>query len=233
MNLKRWFVWMCLALMIVLEIFLFQSNREKDELQNQLRTAQEQYHQATNQLAELQDSTTQLRGGELDRLRHINTILTNKVKYVQSVIRPLLAENQSNAENLALARLAINLQKDRIDEMESQSDQIVDVSIAIINQKNCVNNLRLIDDAKQQWAVDNKQPDNAHPTVDDLTPYFPNKVFPACPDGGTYYINAVDEVPTCSIHTHALQNAVPTASPPANPPANPPASPPVPAGQPQ
>ncbi len=66
-------------------------------------------------------------------------------------------------------------------------------------QKNsCIANLKQIDGAKQQWAVEAKQAATATPTdaqifAPDL--YIRNK--PLCPIGGTYTLGAVSEVPTC------------------------------------
>jgi hypothetical protein len=40
--------------------------------------------------------------------------------------------------------------------------------------------------------------------VKDLLPYLKDGVFPVCPDGGTYSINSVDAVPTCSVAGHSL-----------------------------
>ena len=71
-------------------------------------------------------------------------------------------------------------------------------SAAIIAQKTCLSNLRRIDDAKQAWATENGEPDSAVPKRADLLPYLKGGVFPVCPSGGTYSINAVNEVPTCS-----------------------------------
>ena len=71
----------------------------------------------------------------------------------------------------------------------------------------CINNLRLIDSAKQQWALENKKPNTETPTWDDLRPYIgkgPNGDLPACPDGGTYTIGTVAEKPACNIAGHVL-----------------------------
>ncbi len=71
----------------------------------------------------------------------------------------------------------------------------------------CINNLRMIDGAKQIWATEYKKPANSVPTWDDLRPYLgrgPNGAIPKCPEGGTYSINALSDPPTCSIPGHAL-----------------------------
>jgi hypothetical protein len=68
----------------------------------------------------------------------------------------------------------------------------------------CVANLRMIDAAKQQWALEKKKPETAVPTKNDLLPYLPNGKFPTCPDGGKYKLNAVSEPPECSHPGHEL-----------------------------
>lgn len=68
-------------------------------------------------------------------------------------------------------------------------------------QKNaCISNLRVIDNAKQQWATENRKGDSDTPTVDDVKVYIKNNKFPTCPGGGSYEssINAVNQDPECS-----------------------------------
>jgi len=78
------------------------------------------------------------------------------------------------------------------------------VSAAVANAAACIRNLRQIDAAKLQWAVDKAKSATDVPTPEDLAPYFRDGNFPACPDGGTYAINAVGELPTCTIAIHVL-----------------------------
>jgi competence protein ComGC len=68
----------------------------------------------------------------------------------------------------------------------------------------CVSNLRQIDSAKQQWAMDNKKEPTDTPTMQDLDAYLGRGRVLKCPAGGAYTINAVGEKPTCSIPTHRL-----------------------------
>ncbi len=73
------------------------------------------------------------------------------------------------------------------------------------SQKNaCLNNLRQIDGAKHQWALENKKTNTDTPTRADLQPYFRNQKFPVCPAGGTYTINPVSDPPECSHPGHEL-----------------------------
>lgn len=68
----------------------------------------------------------------------------------------------------------------------------------------CINNLRLIDHAKQQWAVENNKADADVPAEKDLAKYFKGGHLPVCPNGGKYAIRAVGEAPTCLHPGHAL-----------------------------
>ena len=66
-------------------------------------------------------------------------------------------------------------------------------------QKACVANLKQIESAKEQWAMDTKAAPTATPTTTDLygnTLYI--KVQPTCPSNGTYTIGSMSARPTCS-----------------------------------
>ena len=65
----------------------------------------------------------------------------------------------------------------------------------------CINNLRQIDAAKNQWALENNKKTGDVPTENDLKPYIgpAGRGFPRCPAGGTYTIGAIGEPPTCSL----------------------------------
>jgi len=68
----------------------------------------------------------------------------------------------------------------------------------------CINNLRMIDSAKQQWALENNKKGTDTPTKADIAQYLKNGQFPVCPAGGTYTIGVVSNAPTCSISKHKL-----------------------------
>ena len=71
-------------------------------------------------------------------------------------------------------------------------------------QNACINNLRMIDAAKNQWALEKNKTGGDVPTAADLTPYLTNGKFPICPGGGTYTVGAVSNLPACSIPGHQL-----------------------------
>ena len=77
-----------------------------------------------------------------------------------------------------------------------------------VDQRNaCINNLRQIDAAKEQWALENGKKAGDVVTEADIKPYIKldaNGNLPKCPAGGTYTIGNVGEKPTCSIPGHEL-----------------------------
>jgi hypothetical protein len=68
----------------------------------------------------------------------------------------------------------------------------------------CINNLRQIEAAKNQWALEKGKTGGDVLTANDLTPYLAGGKFPVCPDGGIYTIGAVTNDPTCSVPGHEL-----------------------------
>jgi hypothetical protein len=71
------------------------------------------------------------------------------------------------------------------------------------NANACINNLRQLDGAKQQWALENGKT-NGVVTKNDITPYIKLDLkgnLPKCPSGGTYTIGKVGDTPTCSLGT--------------------------------
>ena len=75
------------------------------------------------------------------------------------------------------------------------------------SQRNaCINNLRQIDAAKNQWALEKGKTNGDVPTEDDIKPYIHliGGHLPRCPAGGTYTIGPAGEPPTCSVPGHRL-----------------------------
>jgi hypothetical protein len=204
MNPKRWFAWLCLALMVVTEIFLFAAVRQKDAAQTELRQTQAQMWQVRKEMEELKSSSSGLQAAENTRLHKQIDIYTNRLAKAQAMIDQLEVEAAQTAQSLAKARAALQLQQEHLQELESEKKLVTDAGMAIIHRNTCIENLRMIDAAKQQWALEKDKTMDAVPRQKDLLPYLKGGVFPTCPDGGTYSINNVDSVPTCSVPGHVL-----------------------------
>jgi len=82
-------------------------------------------------------------------------------------------------------------------------------------QNACINNLRQIDSAKQQWGLETRQLTNAVPLDSDIAPYLRSSSLTnvLCPSGGptatfdsSYTPNSLSQPPTCNIlTTHVLR----------------------------
>ena len=71
-------------------------------------------------------------------------------------------------------------------------------------QKNaCINNLRQIDGAKEQWALEKKVAPGAAIVQAEVDAYIKGGT-PKCPSSGNYTYNAVDTPPTCDVALHVL-----------------------------
>ena len=74
----------------------------------------------------------------------------------------------------------------------------------------CKSNLTTIDSACEIWALQNRKPNGAEPTWEDILDYL-DKGMPECPSGGEYelgYVGKVDGVhklPTCTVEGHTLE----------------------------
>jgi RNA polymerase sigma factor (sigma-70 family) len=71
----------------------------------------------------------------------------------------------------------------------------------------CINNLRLIDSSKQQWALEYRKQSTDTPTMEEIRQYmgrWRGGEIPVCPDGGVYTLRTVGEKPTCSVAGHVL-----------------------------
>jgi hypothetical protein len=69
----------------------------------------------------------------------------------------------------------------------------------------CINNLRQIDGAIQQCALEKKLTENDTVTAEQLKPYLKRiQEVLTCPSGGGYTFGSVTQLPSCSIPGHAL-----------------------------
>jgi len=71
--------------------------------------------------------------------------------------------------------------------------------------KSCQGNMRQIETAKEQWAMDNKKAATDTPTAANLVDeYMKGTVdtLPGCPSNGTYTIGDMSTRPTCGVGTN-------------------------------
>jgi len=161
---------------------LRQQAAQIDELKAQSDAMAQQLAEArTQKLADTQmTELIQLRG-EVGRLR-TQTKETEKLRAQLSQVRAARAEEHQAATQ------------------ERQTASQASLANA------CINNLRQIDAAKQQWALEYKKTTNDIPREEDIRPYIgPGPgMLPTCPAGGVYTIGNLVEQPRCSIPGHTL-----------------------------
>jgi septal ring factor EnvC (AmiA/AmiB activator) len=212
MKLNNWVLWLCVAALLATEVFLFLAKSQKDAAIVQLHESQQKVTQLQSDLDQLKNSSVATLGTENARLRAENQNLSQKFSQLQNENNRLRGVNQQLTQQLQTSRDAVQQQQEQLQQMQADNQQAntapepsAEQSLSAVAQLNaCINNLREIDAAKREWALENSKTAGAVPTAQNLLPYFTDGLFPVCPAGGAYTINAVGVPPTCSVPSHVL-----------------------------
>lgn len=206
MKIKTWVVWVVVVVFLVSEIMLFSASRQKDAALVSFHAERERADQLQAQVDELKNSNAGAQASEIARLRADNQDLPR----LRSQVTQLQAEKQKLTQQLNATLTAAQQQQAQLEQVAAENQQAraaAQEANAVVERNACINNLRQIDAAKQQWALEKNKTADAIPTVQDIAPYIKldaNGNIPGCPSGGTYSINAVGELPSCSIAGHVL-----------------------------
>lgn len=73
-----------------------------------------------------------------------------------------------------------------------------------VHKNVCINNLRQIDGAKEELALEKKKTKGESIPYEELHKYIKGGAIPTCPSGGEYFLGSVDEAPRCTIEGHSL-----------------------------
>ena len=68
----------------------------------------------------------------------------------------------------------------------------------------CKSNLRTMEFAIAQWALEKRKADDAEVTLEDIASYMKDGILPRCPSGGEYELFTVEDKPTCTIIGHTI-----------------------------
>jgi hypothetical protein len=157
---------------------------QADELAR-LRKENEEIHRLRNEVRQLRE----------EKQQQARTVQPAAGATAQGTaqVQQLLAENQRlRAENQQLQAASVLAQQSSI---QAQAQ---------VQANACINQLRSIQAAKEQWALENSKPATAFPRPADLQPYLKDNALPACPAGGSYTLNPVGTVAACNIPGHAV-----------------------------
>ena len=207
MKLKDVFLGVCIVALLASEFFLFSANRQKDALLSQLNGSKQDAAQLQTELDSLKTVSATSQSSENDRFRRENAALVQNLSAAQNTIAQLRAANQQLTGQLGTAREAVQLQQEHLQQLQAENQATraaAQQSDPEAERNACINNLRQIDAAKNQWALENSKPVGAVPAEQDIAAYLKDNVIPVCPSGGAYTIGAIGVPPTCSIPGHVL-----------------------------
>ena len=212
--LMRFLPWTFMLALLAGLLAFFNSAKSKE---SELDLLRQQNQQLTRLRAENEElKKTQVQADELARLRKEN----EELHRLRNEVRQLREEKQQAAKTGQTAQGTIAPPKAESGAQQPLSQQLQQLlaeneRLRAENQQfqqmraeaqvnACMNNLRIIEGAKDQWALENSRPTGATVSAQDLQPYLRNNALPACPLGGLYTLNAVGASATCSIHGHAI-----------------------------
>ncbi len=220
---KSFLPWLCAVGLLGGAVFLFSSNQKLSREVTALRDESSQTQTLRAELEQLRTTGSTAQAEQITQLRKDNQELLklrNEVRQLRDEKKQLgqqaqAAQAQAQAAQSRVLALSTNLlaaQALSAQQAAAAAQQALANRYGVAQgtpeqlqqQLNaCVNQLRQMDGAKQQWALENRKTTNDTPAEKDIAPYLRGAV-PKCPAGGAYAINAVGAVSTCSIRGHGL-----------------------------
>ncbi|MEI2725630.1 MAG: hypothetical protein V9H26_19580 [Verrucomicrobiota bacterium] len=175
---------------------------ENEELKNQIVPAEElaRLRQDKLDLLRLRNEIRQVRDDKKQLAQQAQSALS-EAQRAQAQAHAAQVQVQSLSTNLEAVQAATTAEQ-RLKAFAARYGLTLTPEQAALST--CINHLRQLDGAKQQWALENKKTAEATPTTQDLMPYLKDNLWPVCPGGGNYTIGAVSAVPTCSMPSHSL-----------------------------
>ena len=145
------------------------------------------------------DELTRLRAENADLMR-----LRNEVRQLRDQNQQLTRQIQSAQTQAQAAQAQAEQFRNTAVQASAQAQQAQAAAQAQSQTLACINNLRQIDAAKQQWAQQNNRPSGTPVTPGDIARFLRGNILPTCPAGGIYLINSVGLPPTCSTPGHVV-----------------------------
>ncbi len=216
-QLKTMLPWLCVVVLVAGMLIVRSRSKESETALAELRQVNQELKKTRVEEEDLKKIQAQVE--ELGRLRKEN----EELHRLRNEIRQLREEKQgaaragqsgqpSSAQAKADASAPPQLQRQLQQLMaenerlraENQQFQQIQVNAQANAVNGCINNLRIIEGAKDQWALENKKGVGDAMSAQDIQPYLKNNALPACPQGGAYTLNALGAQPTCSVPGHVL-----------------------------
>jgi len=150
--------------------------------------------------AEKAAETRELTGNERAELQRLRAELPQRREEKKQL-------DQFRAENVQLRAQAQQAQMEtqQIRQQAAQGAAMAQAQSAAISMRNaCIANLKQIDGATQQWALENRLTASSRVDGRGILAYLKGMKLPVCPAGGVYQFSTVSAVPTCTVPGHSL-----------------------------
>jgi hypothetical protein len=139
---------------------------------------------------------------------------TEELARLRNEVGQLKREKQQAAnvatENQELRGTLQQVQQAYADQARAQQNQIAQFQAAQVADQNnkikyaCIANLKQIDGATQQWALENRFSSKTFVDLNKARAYLKGGQLPICPGGGAYSATTVEAAPRCTIPGHTL-----------------------------
>ena len=200
--------WLCVVGLAIGLGVVYSAGQKKDAELATLREDSQQLQKLRAEVEEAKGSHTQAASDELVRLRKDNEDLLR----LRNEVRQLRNEKQQLATQVQTAQSQAQGAQAQVEALRAPpapkpvpgQPGVPALTTEQQQAAACISNLRLIEGAKQQWAVEKQKPPGALLTAADLMPYLKTPAFPTCPAGGVYTLNPAGIPPLCNMPGHVL-----------------------------
>jgi hypothetical protein len=210
---KNLIPWLCAALLGVGAAYFYTADTTKTDELSALRRREAQ------EVRTLRAELDSARAGALAQNEDINKLKkeSNEAVRLRNELRLVREEKQKLDQQLQAAQSARDSAQQEVTQLRTANEQLQasakknEEAVQRYNEMQkqqmrsaCLSQLRQIDLAKQQWALENHEPAEAIPTAQDIGLFIRDHVIPVCPAGGAYDFSTVGKMPTCSVPGHTL-----------------------------
>jgi hypothetical protein len=191
---------------------LLVSSTQKKSLQAELERSRESARKAAepgSPVAKPQKSATTA-GEDVEKLKRE----AEDVHRLRNEVRQL-RDGQKELEQLKVQHQQLQTAIQQMQQVQTENAQLKATTRAYEQAQSatlqasrrgaCIANLRQMDGATQQWALENRKAVQSPVLVDQIALYLKGGKLPVCPEGGVYTHSIVGTPPKCSIPGHALQ----------------------------
>lgn len=193
--------WLLVAVAAGGAVFFYNGNQAKSVEVARLQAQVQEVEALRTEIEELKKN--QVPAEELARLKESK----GEVLRLRNQVRQLTSDKaqlgqQAQAAQVAAAQAQAQAQA----QVEAQHLVLAKVQeeAAAATVQRCQNQIRQLQAAKQQWALEHQKTAEVTPTDKDIAPYLPGELIPGCPGGGKYTLGPVASFPACSVPGHVL-----------------------------